>query len=343
MKFLITIPSPFSSKKTLSFDGKKTSGLLFGYFERFSDQSEPSLTIREIYETFKRDGSLEQKIDVLNENIAIIKKGVKTMRPSTNRKLPKAKKTHLQDETKNLLIIQIRRIKKILDEELFSETRSLILSGFFSPKPDEVEGLFSGSENAFMLVKNPPYFRRAGWDLQTLDNPKIIDGKYLEARNGDRKILRVYRDGMVIFAGLADTSFLAFGLDKDEQRGYKAVRALAVVELIANFSQFLEVLRVFLKPEVQKVFTTITFSNPKKEKIHLIKGLLGSISMDWQEYSKSSQLSQNKVEQKIEKDGLDWKKLANKLYQEFAYMFGKTDKDLWFIKDGKIDFETFKK
>lgn len=66
------------------------------------------------------------------------------------------------------------------------------------------------------LLKDPGGLRYAGWDMQTLDQPRIVRGEYLEVRNGDRKQLQLFRDGVFIARLRADDSLLARGATGQE-------------------------------------------------------------------------------------------------------------------------------
>ncbi|MBI5359397.1 MAG: hypothetical protein HZA48_02315 [Planctomycetes bacterium] len=105
-------------------------------------------------------------------------------------------------------------------------------------KPLQFENFFdSGKCPVVELVKNPPSLRRMGWDLVTLDTPRILKGECWEVNNAERKRIRLYKDGTVIFRAAADDSFLGLGRENHIQP-YPSLNALALVEVTYNFVKF---------------------------------------------------------------------------------------------------------
>src|SRR5258706_14298105 len=71
---------------------------------------------------------------------------------------------------------------------------------------------FLNENNSFVkLIKDPPYLRYMGWNMLTLDIPKLIEGHSWEVKNGDRKTFRFYRDGSFVAIVYADNTFLGWG------------------------------------------------------------------------------------------------------------------------------------
>ena len=94
----------------------------------------------------------------------------------------------------------------------------------------------SGGGSIVELLKNPPVLRRMGWDLVTLDNPRILKGECWEVNNGERKRIRLYKDGTVIFRAAVDDSFLCAG--RNNSQPYPSINALALIEVTFNFVNF---------------------------------------------------------------------------------------------------------
>jgi hypothetical protein len=63
----------------------------------------------------------------------------------------------------------------------------------------------------------------------------IIAGNFIRVAQGPRKVLDLYRDGTLIFAGLANSRFLAW----TDERGLK-LHPIAVIEVIYNFARLYE-------------------------------------------------------------------------------------------------------
>ncbi|MHB1376041.1 MAG: hypothetical protein ACYCXB_01250 [Candidatus Humimicrobiaceae bacterium] len=92
-----------------------------------------------------------------------------------------------------------------------------------------------GNNPLYNLLKNPPYLRYSGWNLLTLDLPKISDGKCWEVKNGDRKTIRLYRDGSLIAIAYADDSFLGWGQDHNAFLRFPLLNSLAIIEYTYEF------------------------------------------------------------------------------------------------------------
>ncbi len=86
------------------------------------------------------------------------------------------------------------------------------------------------------LLQNPSSFRYAGWDLETLDTPRIVKGEYLEVRNDKRKIITLFEDGTLIAKTAADDTFLSWGSKRNGKGPY--LNPVALIEFTYNFVNF---------------------------------------------------------------------------------------------------------
>lgn len=99
-----------------------------------------------------------------------------------------------------------------------------------------IPNFFSEENNRiFELMKNPPYLRYSGWNLLTLDYPKIKNGEWWEVKNGDRKTIRLYEDGTFITSVYADNSFLGWGKSDEDFFETPSINSLALIEFIYEF------------------------------------------------------------------------------------------------------------
>jgi len=96
----------------------------------------------------------------------------------------------------------------------------------------------SGDDSIIDLLKNPGRLRRMGWDLETLNTPRIIEGEYLEVKNGDRKLINIYEDGTFILRVASDHTFLGWGRDETVFGEDSRLNPVALVELTYNFIDF---------------------------------------------------------------------------------------------------------
>lgn len=110
-------------------------------------------------------------------------------------------------------------------------------------EPTTLKGFFETGENSvFQHLRNPPKIREMGWDLTTLDQPKILKGECWEVTNSERKRIRVYEDGTVIFRAFADSTFLGWGQDPDKFISKPRLNPIAIVELHYNFVVFVSLM-----------------------------------------------------------------------------------------------------
>jgi hypothetical protein len=84
-------------------------------------------------------------------------------------------------------------------------------------------------------LEQPPAFRYAGFDLRTLDSARLVADDRLEVRNGDRKIVELHQNGMLLARLAADADFLGWGADPNHFNRYPRLNALACVEAHAAF------------------------------------------------------------------------------------------------------------
>jgi len=167
--------------------------------------------------------------------------------------------------------IESKRVSEIVDFAQFGKDKIVILSCVFRPQPNKIVDIFAGNSPVVQLVEKPPSFRHAGWDLQTLDRAKPIAGEYLQAANGDRKVLRVFRDGQIIAAG--DSNFFGHGVNKDPDQPF-ALNGLAIAEFITNFVNFSLKLSEYL--DIQSSSLIWTNARLKKYCMILVCQLLNS-------------------------------------------------------------------
>jgi len=126
----------------------------------------------------------------------------------------------------------------------------------------EIPDFFSENNPYAKLLKDPPYLRYMGWNMLTLDHPKIIDGQAWEVRNGDRKTFRFYRDGSLVAVVYADNSFLGWGQSEQNFQESPRLNTLAVIEYVY---EFVELYRNMLEnfDEVKEVRFDLSIKNSR--------------------------------------------------------------------------------
>src|SRR3990172_2392837 len=100
------------------------------------------------------------------------------------------------------------------------------------PKEELLLPDFFSEENVFYkILKDPPgYLRYTGWNLLTLDKPRIREGKYWEVTNGERKKIRLFKDGSLVAVAYADNSFLGWGQDDKAFHNSPRINTVALIE-----------------------------------------------------------------------------------------------------------------
>jgi hypothetical protein len=131
------------------------------------------------------------------------------------------------------------------------------------PKEDSrLLNLFQSGENSLMhLLENPGSFRYAGWDLETLDQARIVEGEYLEVKNGDRKTIQLFEDGSLIYKAAADETFLAWGRDRASFVGNPKLNTLALIEVTTNFVHFYKKLIEYFEKKPGTIIFIVQFKD----------------------------------------------------------------------------------
>lgn len=116
-----------------------------------------------------------------------------------------------------------------------SDKGPLFILGAAPTTKVEIPDFFNENNPYAKLLKDPPYLRYMGWNMLTLDHPKIIDGQAWEVRNGDRKTFRFYRNGSFVAVVYADNSFLGWGQNDADFHNNPKLNPLALVEYVYEF------------------------------------------------------------------------------------------------------------
>lgn len=233
-----------------------------------------------------------------------------------------------------------KRVSEIVDFASFKDDRIIILSCVFRPQPNRVVDIFAGNSPVVQLIENPPSFRNAGWDLQTLDRAKPIAGEYLQVVNGDRKVVRIFRDGQIIAAG--DSNFFGHGVNKEQDQAF-ALNGLAIAEFITNFVNFSIKLSEQLDITASTMIFKVRLLNPTREKVKL--ELVRKDGFPFPETAGEMYLDLVDREVLINLDHeFKFEHIAYLLLAEFFYFFGRRDDEFWYVnKDTKeVNLDFFK-
>lgn len=133
---------------------------------------------------------------------------------------------------------------------------------FAVPSGGKIKNFFSSDKNSVMeLLRNPKQLRPMGWGLNTLDTPRIVKGEFLEVNNGNRKIIRLYEDGTLIFSGAATANFLGWGANKNKSLTGMRLNPLAVIEVALNFVNFYKDFLNFFEEKPKEIKFLISIKN----------------------------------------------------------------------------------
>lgn len=247
---VITIPPQDDRLKpfliTKNIDSGKTTETLLGYAERKRDSTD-ALSVVELQHAIRIGIRFEQEILGRLDNVE-----------ST---LESFFRTSGESEAAGKRAEELAsRIEFALQHAELQKQRALILAAC-PTQASEPKTLFVREQDSIRSrLANPPELRYSGWGLGTRDQPHTIEGKLVRVVNGSRKVLDLYRDGCLIFAGLAGAEFLAWGMNEERK-----LNSLAVIELVLNFTRFYELVLEDMRERPAEVVFHIELRNTHLE------------------------------------------------------------------------------
>ena len=151
-------------------------------------------------------------------------------------------------------------------------------------EPLDIKDIFHGGVKSIkQLVENPPEFRHSGWGLDTSNNAQIVEAKLWRVKDS-RKIVDVYRDGMVVFCSAINDDNLSWGM---KSNGLK-LNCLALVESVTSFFAFFKEFLTLISDQPNYIMTQCSFNNlwPGEGKVYLNPGPLRSHGFIENQFSK---------------------------------------------------------
>jgi len=182
-----------------------------------------------------------------------------------------------------------------------------------------------------------PRLRHMGFDVSIPAAPQRGPDESLELRSGDRKLLRLYQDGSLLFRARADHEFLGWGVEPAKFSLFPKLNPVAVVEVHASFVQLYRRVIENLKKPVQEV----------SFRLSLVNGVWGggrlfltpyfpSGSVDWGAVTRYK-LQEDPAEAQITvtREGVMEApaRVAYQLLEEFASWFDMDSEDIPFVRD----------
>ncbi|MDB5986380.1 MAG: hypothetical protein JWR16_1433 [Nevskia sp.] len=208
---------PFLIKRVI--DGAKVVETLFGYAERKGDKNLP-LTVEELHKYLNLGLSYERTID---ERFAAIELLLANVLAARQQDTMRKHSTELAQQ----------RIEHVLDFGTLRGNPALVLAAVPEPSMSLRSIWLKTNGSIRRLLENPPDSRDAGWNMQTLDSPRIEAGECIRVSNGTVKVIDLYRDGMLVLAAAADEQYLGWGRHHDG-----TINSIALVESVLSFTEF---------------------------------------------------------------------------------------------------------
>lgn len=127
------------------------------------------------------------------------------------------------------------------------------------PPGNRIKGFFKdGYPSPARLLDTPERFRYAGFDVATNDVARMM-GEYWEVSHGDRKVIRLYHDGTLVFRMRADADFLGWGSQTQYFPGW--VNPVAAVESQTSFVHLFSRIVPLLDQPPNRTFFSLKFEN----------------------------------------------------------------------------------
>lgn len=302
--FVIEIPNqpeinkPFLIKRTIQDTGKICE-VLFGYSERKQESNDPK-TVVELHQILRDGLNLDARLQSIEANIQELSKAS-----------PK-----VSDEFNDIE----KRIDSALSAIKMNDKRAMILTCY----PDtstKLDSLFSSKPGSMKsILESPPKIREVGFGLRALDKATIIKGMFCRVTGGSRKVIDLYKDGVLIAALKADNDFLCWGLK------YLLFNPVALIESIYNFVQLYECVINDMSEKPNKIIFRIDFRNfhLNNEKNKLGEGNLENIKYIPPDEMKEAPENNWTDTLEVELEDFDLPKVAYNL-TEMIYLFFEHD------------------
>lgn len=99
-----------------------------------------------------------------------------------------------------------------------NESRMPVLILAAKPQDDTLvpSDFFDSNGPYFKILQQPEYLRYSGWNLRTIDMPTIRDGNAWKVQNGERKLIILYQNLILLTAGSLGADFLAWGSGEND-------------------------------------------------------------------------------------------------------------------------------
>ncbi len=317
---VITVPKqkdlikPFLITKTL--DGKKQVEMVFGYAQRKGDASQP-LTVADLQNSLRSGLHYEEQLKEQLDGIEIILKN------SIEHNQSEAEKKGSRERIE-------KRIESTLEHDDMKNKRIIAISAYPS-QPSQLKTIFLTTDGSIRKhLENPPTLRYGGWSIETLDQARIMRGEMIRVTNGDRKVVDLYRDGALVFAGLADHRFLAWHNEHKQK-----INPAAIIEIIYGFVQFYKLVLEDFKQPPQGFILRVDFKNLHLDgvKSYLVPYQLNSIAQTFDDGKMDAPDNEGVREITFSTENFDSGAIAYDIVKEVYLWFGIEENKIPYTKE----------
>jgi len=247
---------PFLLTKTLLASGKRTE-ILFGCVERHRAGIQHH-SVQELHARL-RDGfrfkELDQRYENIEQALARLAQSVEVR----DRGGGSGASGQAPSESDLLKIIQ-HRADGSLQEGGFAGLPVLGLSAI-PLEQTEVPSLFESRHCAIVkLLEDPPEIRDSGFDLDAGETSVIVRGQLRRVVTPGYKLLELWRDGLLRFAGSGGDDFLCWTTGSSEKTGL-VINPYVLSEATYLFAELLAAVREFTVPKSKSYRTIVSLRN----------------------------------------------------------------------------------
>lgn len=142
--------------------------------------------------------------------------------------------------------------------------RPVYLIGASVPPGNRIKSFYKpDDQGALFLLKstNRNRFRNGSFDIAIPDEPKDGPENSLQLQWEDRKLLRLYQDGTLLFRAAADEEFLGWGASQEEFLQRPRINPVAMVELNTSFVNFYKLIVDRLKKQPEEIKIKLCIKN----------------------------------------------------------------------------------
>ena len=208
----------------------------------------------------------------------------------------------------------------------------------------------AGDHSASYLIGDVARFRYAGFDVAIPGWPEPGPDDSIELRSSDRKVLRLYQDGTLIFRVRADHEFLGWGVEPDYFERFPKLNPVPVVEVNTSFVHLYRAVVGQLKHPVETVYFKLFLSDSTWEHSRLfLTKYFSSNRVDWGGVTKW-EIQQDPAEEELEVSANELEESPNRvalrLVKTFVSMFDLPDDEIPFVTgdgdDAEVDLQAIK-